>query len=294
LPFPAWSEVDREKYRMPISGDKFLLAVPHRGCPFNCIFCASKPYYGSKTRFRSPARFVDELQWVGKEFGIRDFLFWAETYTINKEFVMNVNKELINRHLKIKWVCNSRVDTIDEEMMMSMKDAGCWMVGYGIESGSQKILDAAGKRITLEQIEKTVKLTKKHMLTTTGHVIIGLPGESKETVMQTISFINSLPLDFAQFYTAAPWPGTELYKYAKDKGILKNTDFRAFTQQKGVLETESFSAEDMSYYCKLAYKKFYGRLKILAHIATRMMTPKNLCHTLSTFVSFLLKGSGKS
>ena len=290
LPFPAWSEVDLEKYRIPISGDKFLLAIPHRGCPFNCIFCASKPYYGRKTRFRSPERFVDELEWVGKEFGIRNFLFWAETYTISKEFVMNVNREILKRNLKIKWVCNSRVDTIDEEMMQSLKEAGCWMVGYGIESGSQKILDAAGKRITLEQIVKTVNLTKKHGLTTTGHVIIGLPGESKETVFETIKFINGLPLDFAQFYTAAPWPGTELFKYASEKGLLKTTNFREYTQQKGVMETDTLSAEDMTKYCKLAYRKFYFRPKILFQIAMRMATPKNLMHTFSSVLSFFLKG----
>jgi len=290
LPFPAWSEIDRKLYKLPITGEKFLLAIPHRGCPFNCIFCASKPYYGRKTRFRSPEKFVDELAWVGDEFKIKNFLFWAETYTINKEFVLNVNKEILKRKLKIKWVCNSRVDTIDEEMITSMKEAGCWMIGFGIESGNQKILDAAGKKITLDQIRKTIKMTKDHGLTTTGHVIIGLPGESKDTALETIKFINNLPMDFAQFYTAAPWPGTDLFNYAREKGILTTDNFQEYTQQKGVMETDTLSADEMTKYCNMAYRNFYFRPKIMLNIATQMIKPSNLLHTLSSFLSFFLKG----
>jgi anaerobic magnesium-protoporphyrin IX monomethyl ester cyclase len=290
LPYPAWTDIDINRYRLPISGDRFLNAIPHRGCPFNCIFCASKPYYGKKTRFRTPAKFVDELEWVKSEFGVKNFLFWAETYTISKDFVMNVDREIIAHKLGIKWVCNSRVDTIDEEMMMSMKEAGCWMIGYGIESSNQKILDMAGKKIRVEKIRETISLTKKVGLTTTGHVIIGLPGETKETVMETINFVNSLPLDFAQFYTASPWPGTELYRYTKSKGLLKTENFRDYTQQKGVIETDTFSANDVTKYTKLAYRKFYFRPKVFAKMLKRVATFQNLKYTLMTTLSYFFKG----
>ena len=131
-------------------------------------------------------------------------------------------------------------------------------------------------------------------MVSTGHVIFGLPGETTETIHKTIKFVNNLPLDFAQFYAAAPWPGTELYRYAKKTGILKTDNFRDYTQQKGILETGLISPDEITKFCKLAYKKFYFRPKIIYHLIKRMLSVKNIMFTFKTSLSSFIRGKTKN
>jgi len=117
LPFPAWHLIEREHYIMPFTDRQFLLIATSRGCPYPCKFCADAAYYGKKLRLRSPGRIVDEMVWVQDNFGISDFLFWAESFTLKPSFAYEVCEEILNRDLKIRWVCNSRVDHVTLEML---------------------------------------------------------------------------------------------------------------------------------------------------------------------------------
>ncbi|HEX55509.1 MAG: hypothetical protein DRO90_00550 [Candidatus Altiarchaeales archaeon] len=210
LPFPAWDLVDLDNYRMPIKNEKYVLLSTGRGCPYRCKFCVSQSYYGRRFRKRSVESVIEEIEYV-TSLGIRNFFFFVETFTLDRRFVINLCEEIIRRNLNIEWVCNSRVDTVDVEMLRQMKRAGCWLISFGIESADQRILDNVNKGITVEQSKKAIEITNKVGIATIGHFIFGLPGETQETIKETIEFSKKLPLNFAEFYIATPFPGSELF-----------------------------------------------------------------------------------
>lgn len=261
LPFPAWDLIDISKYKMPFTKAPFLLIAPSRGCPHRCTFCTGKVYYGKKLRLRLPSKIVDEIEWSINKFKVKDFLFWSDSFTLDKKFVLSVADEILKRNLKIRWVCNSRVDSVGLELLKKIKEAGCWMIGFGIESGNQKILDFAMKGINLKQTINAVKLAKKAGLEISAQCILGLPGETKKTALQTISFIKKLDVDYAQFYCAVPFPGSDLYKIAKEKKWIKNKDWSKFNQSESIMNTDSLKAEEVMWLRKKAYFNYYFNLK---------------------------------
>ena len=287
LPFPAWDLIRRDKYRMPFTNKKFLLVATSRGCPYRCTFCADNAYYGKKLRLKSPQRVVDELAWDKEKFGIDEFLFWTESFTINKEFSQDVAEEIIKRGLKVSWVCNSRVDNVDKDMLKRFKEAGCWMIGYGVESGNQRVLDSVNKEIKLEQTVQAINLAKACGLDVTAHCILGFPGETKETVKQTIRFVKKLDIDFAQFYCAVPFPGSELYNLSRKKGWINTSNWRRFEQNYSVLNTGSITAEEIMRLRSKAIKAFYLRPKIIFRTLRRIKSWTGLKKFISMVKDFL-------
>jgi radical SAM superfamily enzyme YgiQ (UPF0313 family) len=178
LPLPAWHLLDLNRYRLPLKGKPFLMVAPLRGCPFNCSFCTCQTYYGKRLRKRSVASVLKELEYDGERFGIRDFFIWAETFVVDRAYVAALCRGIIERGLRISWTSNSRVDTVDKELLTLMAQAGCWMISYGIESGSQKILDEADKGTTIEQAMQAVRCAHEAGIKTVGQFILGLPGET--------------------------------------------------------------------------------------------------------------------
>ena len=263
LPFPAWQHIKIGRHLMPFKNIPFLLVATGRGCPYQCNFCADKTFYGRKLRLRSPKRIVDELEWIGKKFRVKDFLFWSESFTINRQFAKSVAEEIIRRRLKVHWVCNSRVDTVDYNLLKKFAQAGCWMIGYGIESGEQKILNLMNKRTTLKQAKKAVGDAHRAGLEVTGHCVIGYPGETKKTIQKTIEFAKNLGLDFVQFYCAVPFPGSELYVVAKEKGWLTTEDWPFFEQNFSVVNTPQLKAQEVMALRRQAFRDFYLRPKII-------------------------------
>jgi len=286
LPWPARDLLDKTKYVLPFTGDIFTTVLVARGCPFNCTFCEANKYYGKKFRMRSVNNVVDELEHLTKE-GITNFLFWSDTFTANKKWGMAVCDEILKRGLKIKWVTNSRVDTIDEEFLRKMKQAGCWMLGFGVESGDQTILNNIRKGITLEKVRSAIGLTKKVGIQTTLHFILGLPGETKGTMEKTIRFAKELDPEFVQFYCAIPYPGTDFGKYAKEQGWVLDAPWEKYEQLYSILDRPGLSHEDIMKARSRAYREFFMRpSKVLQHI--KDITSWNaLKQTIATGLSFM-------
>lgn len=273
LPIPAWDLVDVKHYRLPFNRRKFLMVMSSRGCPYDCTFCVAQQYYGKKIRKRSPQRIADEIECCMEEFGVYDFFFWSESFTIIKKNIHELCDEILQRRLKIKWVCNSRADNIDEQLLNKMKRAGCWMISFGIESGDQDILDRSKKKITLEQIQHAVKLTHDAGFQIAGHFVLGLPGETEETLRKTAEFSRKLDLDYAQFYCAAPWPGSRLYDEAVKEGWLATNDWKLFEQSYCVLEYPQISGRRiMELRDKITYS-FYFRPKIIWKTLKKIGSP---------------------
>ena len=171
---------------------------------------------------------------------------------------------MMRRGLKIHWTCETRVNLVDKELLQHMKQAGCYAIAYGIESASQKILDILNKDITLEQVEEAVCITREVGLQTVGYFMIGSPGESPETITETVQFAKKLKLDFAQFAITIPFPGTKLYDlYLKDKG--DGISWESFIYEgigrrvTPVFESNNLSRVDLQRWIKRAYKEFYLR-----------------------------------
>jgi radical SAM superfamily enzyme YgiQ (UPF0313 family) len=261
LPFPTLDDLCLDKYTLPFTRERLMLVEPGRGCPFNCIFCLVSSISKKKVRYRDAKNFVKELERDYKVYGIKNFLFWIETATLNRKLMMSICKEIEKRKLKIRWMTPSRVDTVDQKLLNEMGKAGCWLLSYGIESLDQKVLNLAKKGIRVEQIEKAIRMTHKAGIKVMAHIIIGLPGQTKESVKKTVDWLIEKGVDYVQFYCAVPYWGTELRRMAeKRKWIISNnpTDYEA---DKAVMRNEFLSSKDIEELRRKAYIKFYFRPK---------------------------------
>ncbi|MBN3037964.1 MAG: radical SAM protein [Candidatus Omnitrophica bacterium] len=280
LPSPAWEQVNIANYTMPITGEVFLLVMASRGCPHPCTFCAASTLYGKKRRYRSAKRIVDEMQDCKDHFGVSSFLFWAEGFVSDREHVYALCDELEERGLKFKWVANSRVDTVDLALLKRMRKAGCWMIGYGIESGNQDILDLVKKGTTLSQAQEAVRLAREAGIKSTAHVIVGFPGETKEHILRTAAFINKLDVDFLQLYCCVPFPGSVLYSQAKREGLVNTDDWSMFEQNFCVLDTPQISAEEVMRLRKKIFSRFYLHPKRIWRVIRDIRSIKDLQNLL--------------
>ena len=263
LPFPARHLVDNSIYKRPDNGKVQAVVKVARGCPFHCFFCLATPVSGAKVRTRSPENIVAELKECVEKYNIKNFLFWSDIFNFNREWTLELCQKIIESGLKITWSSNTRADTMDEEMARMMYESGCRLVSIGVESGSQKMLDNIGKKITLDDIRNTVKILKKNKIKIYNYFVIGLPWETEETVEETIKFAIELDSNFISFYTATPLPGTKYFAYAMlNKLVEGNLDFRS-AYYEPVVRSEHLSKERIFELHKQAVKRFYLRPKFI-------------------------------
>lgn len=263
LPFPARHLIKNELYTLPVINEPYTLLVPSRGCPFKCIFCTARNYYGRRTRFRSVKSVIAELKEIIFVNKVHNVTMWSDTFTLNKKFVIDICKAIIKEKLPLTWFCNSRVDTVDDETLSWMARSGCIGISYGIESGVQKILNNVKKGITIKQIEKAITLTNKHGIESLAHVIFGLPGETRRTIDKTIQFIKDIKPTYAQFYCAIPFPGTDFFSLAKKNNWLVVKDWSLFEINRAIIQTPQLSTRDLDKARKKAYIKFYLRFSYI-------------------------------
>lgn len=257
LPFPAWHLIDIDKYRLPLRNERFLMLSPVRGCPYPCTFCTAQTYYGKRLRRKSVPRTVEEIEYLVGRFGIKQFFIWADTFTADQDYVIRFCQAIQARDLKIGWTCNSRVDTVDRPLLEAMSGAGCWMISYGIESGSQRVLDTTKKKTTTHQSRAAVRMAKEAGIKVAGHFVLGLPGDSEETLKETIDFSLHLDIDIAQFYCAVPFPGSRLYELAKEGGWIVGKEFEEFRQDNAVMNLPGLRPSTLNSYRRRGFRRFY-------------------------------------
>jgi len=260
LPIPNRSLIDYKRYCFPFTNEPYTTILTNRGCPYNCIFCTAHILTGKRFRRRSVDSVLKEIKEILDTTKIKIIAFYADTFTLDKSFVTELCTKILEGGLKFKWACNSRVDTIDEEMLALMHKAGCRYIFYGAESSSQDILNTSKKNITIEQIETAVKLAKKAKIQTTLYFIFGLPGETKETAQKTIDFAIKLDPDYCYFSIATPYEGTEFFEMAKKKGYIVNDV--PDNQFDAKVRTDELSNEDLTQILSNAYNRFYLRPRV--------------------------------
>ena len=273
LPFPARHLVDNNIYRRPDTGEVQAVIKVSRGCPYHCFFCLATPVSGAKVRKRSPQNIVDEIKECVEKYHIRNFLFWSDIFNIDKKWVMELCRLIIDSGLDIVWSANTRADTADEEMAAMMYKAGCRLVSIGVESGSQEMLNHIGKKITLDEVRVTVKIFKKYGIKIYNYFVIGLPWETEDTIEDTIDFAIELDSDFISFYTATPLPGTKFYAYAKENNLIDSSTSFKNAYFYPAVNTHHLTKEQVFALHKKALKRFYLRpsyiLKMLFKIRSK-------------------------
>jgi anaerobic magnesium-protoporphyrin IX monomethyl ester cyclase len=275
LPFPAYHLLPMRKYYPALGAYKRLPAismVTTRGCPGRCTFCYGG-MLGKHIRHRSAQNIIEEIKLLKADYGIKEICFYDDTFTVFKDNVKQFCRLLIQDKINISWSCFSRVDFIDEETLKEMKEAGCHQIMYGIESADEGILKNINKRFSLEQANRIMALTKKVKIDVRAAFMFGSPGETEETMQRTINYAIKSDPDLVVFNITTPYPGTEMFKWAKDKGYLRTLNWEKYDLATAVMELPTVDSRTVEKYYKNAYKKFYLRP---AYIIKRILRMKSL------------------
>ncbi len=284
LPMPMHELLPLQTYRMPLIKGAFTFIVTSRGCPAGCTYCIKHVSYQFSTRIRSPRLIMDEM-WYLKGLGINNIHMYADLFTVNRDQVVELCRLMIEEKIQIHWTCNSRVDFVDEEMLTLMGQAGCRLISWGIESANEQILKHAHKGASPAKAERALQWAKKAGIMNWGYFIIGLPGETNETIRETIDFAKKLPLDIALFHVAAPYPGTPFFfEVVENKWFRPGTRWEQVDMDKGtILDYPNLSAEQLLYWQKRAFREWAFRpgpvftyLKMLMYDWTTMKTALNV------------------
>jgi radical SAM superfamily enzyme YgiQ (UPF0313 family) len=263
LPFPARHLVPYEKYTSLLAkGDIVTTIFTSRGCPFQCAFC-DRPHLGKAFRARSAGNVVDEIEECVK-IGIDEFLFYDDTFTVNKKRVLDICNEIVKRKLDIGWDIRARVDTVDEEVLQHLKKAGCQGIHYGIEAGTEKILRILNKGITISKSRQIFDLTKKYSIPVLAYFMIGNPTETKEDILSTFEVMKALKPDYVHMTIFTPFPGTKIYLDGLKNGIIEYDYWREFASDPTPdfippIWSEIFTRAELGELLIKGYKDFYTR-----------------------------------
>jgi anaerobic magnesium-protoporphyrin IX monomethyl ester cyclase len=263
LPYPAYHLFPMDKYR--VYGKKIMPIMTSRGCPFQCSFCVTSRMVGKRFRARSPENVVGELEWLVREHDADAVCFYDDTLTLDRNRIVKICRMIKERKIGVPWDCQTRVDQISLEVLKTMAEAGCQLVSFGVESGSDKILGKIGKGVTVEQNKKAVMLAKKAGLLVAVSVIIGYPGETVETLNETLSFLWETKPDDVYLCFATPYPGTELRRMVEELGWEISKDWDKYDTLTPVFENPEVPGEYMVRLRENFYNKFYSPSYIFSH-----------------------------
>jgi len=260
LPFASREFFRNDRYTLPHNGEPFTLIGVSRGCPYPCTYCIAPVYYGKKLRRHSLEYVLSELEECQTKYNIKQFLFWEEVFTMDRDFGIELCDAIIDNEWNISWATTTRADLVDEEILSKMKEAGCTLMGLGIETADQNIMDLSKKKEKVEDVENAVRLCQKVGLTTMGHFIFGLPGETNDTIEKTINFGVNLGLDYIQAYAAVPYPKTPLGELAKQKGYVTSNRWMDYNfGGYSIMDLGTVTPSDVDLARKEMYRRFYMR-----------------------------------
>jgi anaerobic magnesium-protoporphyrin IX monomethyl ester cyclase len=257
IPFPARDLLHNNLYVRPDNGKPMATITTSRGCTQECIYCLAPVLSGRRLKKRSPQNIVDEVNECVSRYHIKNFFFQADTFTFDKDWVLEICKEIIKRNLTIEWVTNSRVKPLDEEMLTWMKRAGCWLISLGIESGNEESLLKMKKNTTTTDALKAVAMIHKAGLKIYGFYLIGLPWENHEHIQKTLAFAKILKCDFTEIHIAAAFQGTALYAMLPEYGLELKEPFGYNYFSNPVLGTKYVSCEELIQYRKKGLRDLY-------------------------------------
>jgi radical SAM superfamily enzyme YgiQ (UPF0313 family) len=289
LSFPDYSllEPSLNKYRSRSRGFPVAPMITSRGCPYHCIYC-NKNIFGYKFRARSPENVIDEIEYLIKEYRIRQIDILDDNFTLDLERAEEILERIIERKFNIfinlqNGICEGR---INERIIKKMRQAGVYKVGIGIESGNEKILELNKKDVDLKRVKKVIDLLRGEGIIVYGFFMLGMKGDNMDTMMDTVNFAIEANPHIADFSIAVPFPGTELFQYINEKGRflhdpLKGYDY-GFFSGRAFYETDTTRAEDVERAFSIAYKKFYMRPSKIIDVLATIKSLRELAWTISS------------
>jgi radical SAM superfamily enzyme YgiQ (UPF0313 family) len=274
LPLPAWDLLpDLTRHYFPPSPSLKRLPsfsiITSRGCPYNCIFC-DKSAFGSKIRSHQPAYILSMIKDLYYNYGVRDLRINDDNFVLLRNNVSEVCRRIKQEGLDLSWCCLSSVQVINPEIVRTLKEAGCWQLRFGLESGSQRILDIIQKCASVEKARQAIEITRRAGIESYGFFMIANPGETKETIRQTIDFAKSLPLDVFKLNFLTPLPGSKLWDNAEEFGSFDRTWEKLSFHIEPVFIPRGLAKEELVYYKKAAYREFYLRPKVIWRYLKKM------------------------
>jgi len=277
LDMPAWDTIDPSTYPDIVEGGfykDFPVApiLTSRGCPYDCTFCANKISMGQELRLRSIDKVVDEIEYLLNNHQVKEFHILDDNFTINKKRVLSFCQRIREKRIKTNFAFPNgvRLDSLDEEILASLREIGVYSITVAIESGSQKILEQMKKRLTLDTIKKKIGLIRKMKFIVNAFFIIGYPTENKEDILSTIKFARKLPLDLAQFSCFLPLPGTEITQTLLNSGKLKNINYADLFYSRVPFSPEGITKRELKVFQRRAFLSFYLRPYILFRLISRL------------------------
>ncbi len=286
IPFPARNLFPNQKYSAPFAeSSPFGLILTSRGCPFRCVYCATRGYYGHSWRPRGVESVLKELELMSRDYGLRDIGFWDDTFTVDRNRVIEICRGMMENRLGIRWICLSRVDTVDPEVLGWMKQAGCYQIQFGVESGDEEVLQRLGKNITVPQVRDAFRWSVEAGIAPAAFFMFGNPGETEESVKKTIRLSLELPASFASFNINTPYPGSDLFRQMRGKldGDWSALDAKHSSYQDG------FDAKSLEKYIREAYRKFYYRPSYLWRSLSRIRSLADLRRSAKAALDVLIR-----
>lgn len=265
IPFPALELLPLSKYKRTPSSYKRIPVrsiLTARGCPYSCVFC-DRGAFGASVRKRTIDNVMREVERLVVEFKAEELRIWDDVFTMDEKFTVQICNEL--KKYNLIWSCNGRVNMINQNMLKAMKAAGCWAMDFGIESGNDRILKVINKRFTSSKASESIKMAKKAGIEVRAFFILGFPGETIETIQDTINFALSNDIDYATFYLPQAYPGTKLYEIAK-KEMALDSDFSNYliTGKIPSYINKNVGLDKLQLFQKQAYRTFYKRPSYIA------------------------------
>jgi len=300
LLFPDRSDLDNGKYLFSVPGAgirRFTTLITSRGCPYSCTFCTEPLMYGRTTRFRSASNVVDEVEDFYRRHDINHFIFVDDTLTARKDRILEMCELLRQRKLDITWEGWTHVNTVSQDLLDAMHAAGLRRLSFGIESGNAQVLESLKKNSSLQRIRDAYRMAKKAGIETRGSVILGLPGDTRASVQETIDFVVNLKeCDHAYFNVAMPYPGTEIraQALAGEKGVrLLTEDYSELRRQgqKVVMEVNDLDTETILRFQRKAYLRFWLTPRRIFYNLFRAGLKSGLINGWAFFRSFILPSS---
>jgi anaerobic magnesium-protoporphyrin IX monomethyl ester cyclase len=278
VPFPDRTLLDIRLYNS-LLGRRALntTIISSRGCPYRCAFCdRPRSPVTSHFRCRSARNVADELSECA-ELGIRDFLFYDDTLTVNRKRVLEICDEILSRRLRIRWDIRTRVDTVDRDMLDILKRAGCAAIHYGVEAGNDRVLKVIKKGFTTAKVKETFAATRKAGIETLAYFMIGLPTEEERDIQDSFALAKELKPDYAHFTIFSPYPGTDFYAMGLERGLFRRDVWRDFAKNptpdfRIPIWEEHFSRDELFGMLVKFYKRFYLRPRYILSRVKRLQS----------------------
>lgn len=293
MPFPAWDLLPLDRYTLPLEGEPYVLVETSRGCPYTCDFCVAPLHQGHKFRERDAKAIVDEIEQAKRTLGVSHFYLWGDTVTLNQKSFSLFCDELIARKLDVKWFGNARADNlVSLDFVKKLKASGCWMLSMGIESASEEVRKDMVKRLEEQKVRAAFRNLREAGIRSFAFFIYGYPGETAESMERTTAYALDLDPDFANFYPAVPYPGTDLYLKAKREGILASEDWALMEYSYYVLRTNGLDESAVMGAIQRARRKFFLRPKyVMRHAGDLVKVVFTKRHVVQDVLSRFLFGN---